>query len=73
VEALKINTYFICTYTRQYKGIAEKRIGQSRSSFPKKTYLNAVIDQQVKKVEQILYQRPLRKFKYKTPNQVLQK
>jgi IS30 family transposase len=32
----------------------------------------AVKEQQVKQVEQLLNDRPVREFKYQTPNQVLQ-
>ena len=50
----------------------ENRIGQIRRFFPKKTDLSMVTDYQVKRVEQLLNNRPVRKFNYLTPNQVLQ-
>jgi len=71
-DALQINTYFTRLYTSQDKGTVENRIGQVRRFFPKKTDLSAVTDRQVKQVEQFLNDRPVRKFNYKTPNQVLQ-
>ena len=71
-DALNVNTYFTRPYTSQDKGTVENRIGQLRRFFPKKTDLSAVTDQQVKQVEQFLNDRPVRKFNYKTPNQVLQ-
>lgn len=71
-DALNVNTYFTRPYTSQDKGTVENRIGQLRRFFPKKTDLSTVTDQQVKQVEQLLNNRPVRKFKYKTPNQVLQ-
>jgi IS30 family transposase len=58
-------------YTSQDKGTVENRIGQIRRFFPKKTDLNMVTDGQVKRVERLLNNRPVRKFDYKTPKQVL--
>ncbi len=58
-------------YTSQDKGTVENRIGQIRRFFPKKTDLNLVTDGQVKSVERLLNNRPVRKFDYKTPKQVL--
>ena len=71
-DALNVNTYFTRPYTSQDKGTVENRIGQLRRFFPKKTDLSAVTDQRVKQVEQLLNDRPVRKFNYKTPKQVLQ-
>lgn len=71
-DALNVNTYLTRPYTSQDKGTVENRIGQLRRFFPKKTDLSAVTDQRVKQVEQLLNDRPVRKFNYKTPNQVLQ-
>lgn len=71
-DALNVNTCFTRPYTSQDKGRVENRIGQLRRFFPKKTDLSAVTDQHVKQVEQFLNDRPVRKFNYKTPNQVLQ-
>ena len=68
-NALHVNTYFTRSYTSQDKGTVENRIGQLRRFFPKKTDLSALTDQQV---EQFLNDRPVRKFNYKIPNQVLQ-
>ncbi|MBT9484675.1 MAG: IS30 family transposase [Sediminibacterium sp.] len=71
-EALNVDTYFTRPYTSQDKGTVENRIGQIRRFFPKKTDLSLVTDNQVKRVEQLLNNRPVRKFNYLTPNQVLQ-
>jgi IS30 family transposase len=71
-EALNVDTFFTRPYTSQDKGTVENRIGQIRRFFPKKTDLSMVTDHQVKQVEQFLNDRPVRKFNYKTPNQVLQ-
>jgi IS30 family transposase len=71
-EALNVDTYFTRPYTSQDKGTVENRIGQIRRFFPKKTDLSMVTVNQVKRVEQLLNDRPVRKFNYLTPNQVLQ-
>ena len=70
-NALNVKTYFTRPYTSQDKGTVENRIGQLRRFFPKKTDLSMVTSEQVKRVEQLLNNRPVRKFNYKTPNQVL--
>ena len=70
-KALNADTYFTRPYTSQDKGTVENRIGQIRRFFPKKTDLSIVTDDQVKRVERLLNNRPVRKFNYKTPNQVL--
>jgi IS30 family transposase len=71
-KELNADTYFTRPYTSQDKGTVENRIGQIRRFFPKKTNLSAVNQDQVKQVEKLLNNRPVRKFNYKTPNQVLQ-
>jgi IS30 family transposase len=70
-NALNIDTFFTRPYTSQDKGTVENRIGQIRRFFPKKTDLSMVTDEQVKRVEKLLNNRPVRKFDYKTPKQVL--
>lgn len=70
-KALNADTYFTRPYTSQDKGTVENRIGQLRRFFPKKTDLSMVTSDQVKRVERLLNNRPVRKFNYKTPNQVL--
>lgn len=70
-NTLNVKTFFTRPYTSQDKGTVENRIGQLRRFFPKKTDLSNVTDDQVKSVERLLNNRPVRKFNYKTPNQVL--
>lgn len=70
-NTLNVDTYFTRPYTSQDKGTVENRIGQIRIFFPKKTDLSILTFDQVKRVEQLLNNRPVRKFNYKTPNQVL--
>lgn len=71
-KKLGVTTYFTRPYTSQDKGTVENRIGQIRRFFPKKTDLQLVSCSEVKHVERMLNNRPVRKFNYKTPNQVLQ-
>lgn len=70
----KVNadTYFTRPYTSQDKGTVENRIGVIRRFFPKKTDLRFVTNKEVKQVETFINNRPVRKFNYLTPNQVLQ-
>jgi len=70
-NSLNVKTYFTRPYTSQDKGTVENRIGQIRRFFPKKTDLSMVTNDQVKRVESLLNNRPVRKFNYKIPNQVL--
>ena len=69
-KALNAKTYFTRPYTSQDKGSVENRIGVIRRFFPKGTDLTKVDPQRVKEVENLLNNRPVRKFNYKTPNQV---
>jgi hypothetical protein len=64
---------FTNPYTSQHKGSVENRIGVIRRFFPKKTNLTFVTDKQVRDVEMKINNRPVRKFNYLLPNQVLQK
>jgi IS30 family transposase len=70
-KVLNADTYFTRPYTSKDKGTVENRIGQLRRIFPKKTDFTMVTSYQVKRVERLLNNRPVRKFNYKTPNQVL--
>jgi IS30 family transposase len=63
-------TYFTRPYTSQDKGSVENRIGIIRRFIPKRTDLNTIDPLTIKKVEKLLNNRPVKKFKYKTPNQV---
>lgn len=72
-EAIGVKTYFTRPYTSQDKGSVENRIGVIRRFFPKKTNLTFVTNKQVRDVEMKINNRPVRKFNYLSPNQVLQK
>ena len=64
-------TFFTRPYTSQDKGTVENRIGVIRRFYPKKTDLSHVSDDEIQRVEQLLNDRPVRKFKYKSPKQKL--
>jgi IS30 family transposase len=70
-KELSVKTFFTRPYTSQDKGTVENRIGQIRRFFPKKTDLSIVTEKEVQRVENLLNNRPIRKYNYKTPNQVL--
>lgn len=69
-RTFQAKTYFTRPYTSQDKGSVENRIGIIRRFFPKRTDLTKVSKLRVKEVESLINNRPVRKFKYKTPNQV---
>lgn len=69
-EALSIKTYFTRPYTSQDKGTIENRNGVIRQFFPKKTDFNVIDSKEVKRVEKLINNRPVRKFDYLTPNEV---
>jgi IS30 family transposase len=65
-----IKTFFTHPYSSQEKGSVENRIGIIRMFFPKKTDFDLVSNRQVRQVEQILNQRPMRMFNYRSPNEI---
>lgn len=67
---LNASSYFTRPYTSQDKGTVENRIGLIRRFFPKRTNLIKVTAKEVMHVERLINNRPVRKFKYLTPNQV---
>lgn len=68
---LNVKTYFTRPYTSQDKGTVENRIGVIRRFFPKKTDLRQVSNKRIKEVEKLLNYRPIRKFNYNNPIEVL--
>lgn len=69
-KQLNVKTFFTRPYTSQDKGSIENRNGVIRRFYPKKTDFNEVSANDVKKVETMINNRPVRKFNYKTPNEV---
>ncbi|CAN5215843.1 hypothetical protein BH20BAC1_BH20BAC1_05050 [soil metagenome] len=67
---LNIKTFFTRPYTSRDKGSIENRNGVIRRFNPKKTDFTEITARDVKKVERMINNRPVRKFKYKTPNEV---
>jgi IS30 family transposase len=72
-EKLNVKAYFTRPYSSQEKGTVENRIGVIRRFLPKKTDLRLIDRHEIKKIENKLNNRPLRKFNYLTANQVLEK
>lgn len=70
-ELLNAKTYFTRPYTSQDKGTVENRIGVIRRFFPKKTDLRKISTKRIKEVERLLNYRPIRKFNYNNPIEVL--
>jgi IS30 family transposase len=70
LNQMGIDTYFTHPYSSQEKGSVENRIGIIRMFFNKKTDFTTVTHAQVKSVEKKINNRPLRMFKYKSPNQI---
>lgn len=69
-EKLNIETYFTRPYTSQDKGSIENRNGVIRRFYPKKTSFENVSAQEIKNVEKLINNRPIRKFGYKSANEV---
>jgi len=69
-EKLNIKTFFTRPYTSQDKGSIENRNGVIRRFYPKKTDFELISAKDVKNVEKMINNRPVRKFNYKTPNEV---
>ena len=69
-DKLNAQTFFTKPYTSQDKGTIENRNGVIRRFFPKKTDFNLVDLQEVKRVENEINNRPIRKFNYLSPNEV---
>lgn len=65
-----IKTYFTHPFSSQEKGSVENRIGVIRMFFPKKTDFKSINSNQVKKVEKLINERPMRMFNYLTPNEI---
>ena len=69
----RIKTYFTHPYSSQEKGSVENRIGIIRMFFGKKTDFTKVSRAKVKTVENIINNRALKLFNYKTPNELYEK
>lgn len=72
-KEFNVKTFFTRPYTSQDKGTVENRIGVIRRYFPKRTDLNLISDERIKEVEKYINFRPIRKFNYNNPIEVLKK
>ncbi len=72
-KALHAKTYFTRPYTSQDKGTIENRNGVIRIFFPKKTDFNTISEEEIKRVETKINNRPIRKFEYLSANEMLLK
>ena len=70
-KEFNVKTYFTTPYTSQEKGTVENRIGVIRRFFPKKTDLRKISKQRIKEVELSINNRPIRKFNYFSPIEIL--
>ena len=70
-KALGAETFYTRPFTSQDQGTVENRIGVIRRFYPKKTDLAYVTVKDVNHVEKLLNNRPVRIFKYKSPDQKL--
>jgi len=69
-ESLETKSYFTRPFTSQDKGTVENRIGIIRRFFPKDMDLTHTSHRRIKEVENMINERPVRKFNYQTPNAV---
>lgn len=69
-DSYAAKAFFTRPYTSQDKGSVENRIGQIRRFLPKKTDLKLVTHQQILSIQTKINNRPIRKFNYKSANQV---
>jgi IS30 family transposase len=70
-EKTKANAFFTRPYTSQDKGTVENRIGVVRRFLPKKTDLREVDINEIKRIERSINNRPIRKFGYLSPIEVV--
>ena len=69
-KKLCIETFFTRPYTSQDKGSIENRNGVIRRFYPKKTSFENISVEEIKNVEKLINNRPIRKFGYKSANEV---
>lgn len=69
-QKLSTRSFFARPYTSQDKGTVENKIGIIRRFLPKGRDFKNLTQNQLRQIEIKLNRRPVRKFNYKTPNQV---
>lgn len=70
-EMLEIQSYFCDAYASYQKGGVENGIGLIRDYLPKKTDLRSVSEQELRRIQNELNERPRKSLGWKTPKQVL--
>lgn len=70
LNGLGIATFFTHPFSSQEKGTVENRIGLIRMFFPKKTDFSLINHNQINRVQNLINQRPMRMFNYKSPNEI---
>ena len=66
-----VKSYFTRLYTSQDKGTVENRIGVLRRFFPKETDWTMITEKKITEVETLINHRPVRKFNYNNPIEML--
>lgn len=69
-NVLDIDIYFADPYSSWQRGTNENTNGLIRQFFPKSMKLNDISEEQAKKVEQLLNNRPRKSLGFKTPLEV---
>jgi IS30 family transposase len=72
-EIYSIDTYFCMAYASWQKGGVENGNGLIRQYFPKYKDMSDVIEEEIKKVQELLNDRPRKGLDYQTPNEVANK
>lgn len=69
-KELAVQTYFAHPYASWERGLNEQINGLIRQYFPKGTDFNSVSEEEIKRVEEALNNRPRKSLGYKTPNEL---
>lgn len=72
-KALGLEVYFAAPYKSWQRGTNENTNGLIRQFFPKRTDFDHVTHQQVAKAQTLLNQRPRRRLKFRSPEEIFQK
>lgn len=70
---LNLQTFFCDTYSAWQKGGVENTIGIIRRYLPRETDLSMISDEQIEFIQETINNRPRKKLRYLTPNEVIAK
>lgn len=70
-DGYDIETFFCDPYSAWQKGGVENAVGLIRRYLPKATDMSTVTDEQIYRIQEKLNNRPRKKLKFKTPNEVM--